>query len=392
VTDVRLRHPDGTLVHVAYGTNVHPRESVDGIIEQMRTYGAGVRAALDVDVLGLGLWLPAAAAAELASRPSEVDRVREALARHGLEIVTVNAFPYARFHADVVKKDVYRPDWSEQARLEYTLDCARVLGRLMPDDAARGSISTLPLGWRSPWYTDRDSAARDNLGRLGDGLAEIAADVGRPVQVAVEPEPGCVIETTAQAVERLAGVDTELIGVCLDTCHLATGFEDVHEALRRLDDAGLPVVKLQASAAVHVERPADDDSRAALRRYAEDRFLHQVRESAGSRVTGRDDLDEALDGDRPLPGRSPWRVHFHVPVHAELEAPLASTRAELADALHLLVAGAHPRVDHVEVETYTWDVLPAGRRPEDDAGLVAGLADELRWVRDRLSQMQMEAA
>ncbi len=388
---MRLRHPDGTLLHVAYGTNVHPMESVDGIVEQMRTYGAGVRAALDVDVLGLGLWLPAEAARTLAGRPAEVERMRSALAMHGLEVVTVNAFPFARFHADVVKRAVYRPDWSEEARLTYTLDCARVLALLMPDDAARGSISTLPLGWRS-WYVDRDAAAREHLARLGEGLAKISAELGRPVRVGLEPEPGCVIETTAQAVERLAGVDTEHIGVCLDTCHLATGFEDVRDAVRRLDDAGLPVVKLQASAAVHVEHPAEEESRAALRRYAEDRFLHQVRERHGHRTTGRDDIDAALDGARPLAGRAPWRVHFHVPVHAELEPPLASTRSELAGALRELLGGEHPGVDHVEVETYTWDVLPAGQRPEDDAGLVAGLAHELRWVRDQLTLNRMEAA
>ena len=391
---MRLRHPDGTLLHVAYGTNVHPQESVDGIVEQFKTYGAGVRAALDVDVLGLGLWLPATAAHELASRPGEAQRLRKALADHGLEVVTVNAFPYARFHAEVVKRDVYHPDWSQRARLDYTLDCARVLAVLMPDDAVRGSISTLPLGWRSPWYADRDAAAHDNLGRLGEGLAAIAAEVGRPVQVGLEPEPGCVIETTLQAVERLTGVDTTYIGVCLDTCHLATGFEDVTDALRQLDDAGLPVVKLQASAAVHVERPAEQESRAALSRYAEDRFLHQVREQHGDRTTGRDDLDVALDGARPLPGRAPWRVHFHVPVHADLEAPLVSTRTELETALRELLGGPHPRVDHVEVETYTWDVLPAGHRPRDDAGLVVGLADELSWVRDQLNriQIQVEAA
>lgn len=389
---MRLRHPDGTLIHLAYGTNVHPAEDVDGLIAQLRRYGGGIRAALGTDRVGLGLWLPAAAAAELAAEPGKVDRMRTVLDLHGLEVVTVNAFPYARFHAPVVKKAVYHPDWSKPSRLDYTLDCATVLGRLLPDDAARGSISTVPLGWRSPWHSARQEAAREHLERLTDGLAKVAADVGRPVQVGFEPEPGCIVETAADAAQRLSGVDPDYLGVCVDTCHLATGFQGMQDTLATLDDAGLPVVKVQPSAALHAESPADPATRAALARFAEDRFLHQVRERRADSVDGRDDLDTAMTGSRSLPGDEPWRVHFHVPVHVDLEAPLRSTRAELVSALEVLVGGPHPRTDHLEVETYTWSVLPPGQRPNDEATLIEGLAGELAWVRDRLLDLGMEAA
>ncbi|HSK26321.1 MAG TPA: metabolite traffic protein EboE, partial [Jiangellales bacterium] len=231
---MRFRHPDGSTVHLAYGTNVHPAEDVDGLVDQLRRYGGGVRAALGASRIGLGLWLPARAAASLAGSPGEVERMRRVLDLHGLEVVTVNAFPYGGFHAPVVKRAVYRPDWAEQARLDYTLDCARVLARLLPDDVARGSISTLPLGWRSPWYADRQDVATGLLDRLADGLAKVTADAGRPVRVGLEPEPGCVVETTADAVERLAGLDREHLGVCLDACHLAVGFEDAAEAVAAL--------------------------------------------------------------------------------------------------------------------------------------------------------------
>ena len=389
---MRLRHPDGTVVHLAYGTNVHPAEDVDGLVAQLRRYGGGLRSALACDRIGLGLWLPAAAAAELAGSPAELDRMRTVLDLHGLEVVTINAFPYSRFHAPVVKRAVYHPDWSKQSRLDYTLDCARVLAGLMPDDAARGSVSTVPLAWRSPWYADRQAVARENLDRLAEGLAKISSDAGRPIRVGLEPEPGCVVESTVDAAERLAGVDDEYIGVCLDTCHLATGFEDPVVALATLEAAGLPVVKAQPAAAVHAEAPSDPATRAALARFAEDRFLHQVREVRGGRVHGRDDLPLALGGQRALPGHSPWRVHFHVPVHVEPEAPLRSTRDELVAALAALVGGEKARTDHLEVETYTWSVLPPGQRPEDEAGLIEGLAGELGWVRDRLLDLGLEAA
>ncbi|HEX6338257.1 MAG TPA: metabolite traffic protein EboE, partial [Jiangellaceae bacterium] len=291
---MRLRARDGTTVHLAYGTNVHPAEDVDGLIAQMATYGAGVRAALGAERLGLGLWLPARAARVLASDAAAAQQVKQALDRHGLEVVTINAFPYERFHAPVVKRAVYKPDWFDPARLDYTVDCARALVRLLPDDVARGSISTVPLGWRTPWYADRQKVAREHLDRLADELRKLAAETGRTVQVGLEPEPGCVVETAAEAVERLAGIDGEYLGVCLDTCHLATAFEDVADAVRTLARAGLPIMKAQLSAALHVADPADPAARAALDAFAEDRFLHQVREQRGGRLLDRDDLPDAL--------------------------------------------------------------------------------------------------
>jgi len=218
---MRLQHPDGTVVHLGYGTNVLPAEDVDGLIAQVGTYGDRLRQHLGTDRVGLGMWLPAAAARRLASDLDAVARLRDAIDEHGVEIVTLNAFPYAAFQDEVVKKRVYHPTWAERSRLDYTLDVARVLAALMPEDAVRGSISTLPLAWRAPWLADRQSHAELHLKALAEGLAEVEAETGRTVRVAFEPEPGCVIETTAQAADLLAGVDTDRLGVCLDLAHLA---------------------------------------------------------------------------------------------------------------------------------------------------------------------------
>ncbi|WP_017538816.1 metabolite traffic protein EboE [Nocardiopsis halophila] len=396
---MRMRHPDGTTVHIAYCTNVHPAEDVDGLIAQIRRYGSGVRRALDTGRLGLGLWLPAPAARELAASAAETKRLRAALDAAGCEVVTLNAFPYARFHAPRVKHDVFTPDWTAPERLEYTLDCARVLARLMPDDAVRGSVSTVPLGRREGWGPESTARALANLDRLAGGLDGLAAEEGRTVRVGLEPEPGCAVETADDAAAHLGGRSGASrvgprVGVCLDTCHLAVGFEEPGEALERVRGAGLPIVKLQASAAVEAPRPGDPGQRAALRAFAEDRFLHQVREgpAKGGGPGARDDLPDALDGADPLPGAAPWRVHFHVPVHRPPAAPLLGTGDHLSAVLLHAFGGAAPLTDHVEVETYTWSVLPERERPAGDDGLIAGIAAEIAWTRDRLTALGLEVA
>lgn len=377
---MRLRHPDGTVVHLGYGTNVLPAEDVDGLVAQAVGVGGRIRSALDVDVVGLGLWLPADAAHRLDADPAAVREVRARLADHGVEIVTVNAFPYAAFQQAVVKHAVYHPTWAERERLDYTLAAARVLSGLLPDDADHGSISTLPLAWQSPWTSSDQRVAEGHLAELADGLAKLEADTGRRVVVGIEPEPGCVVETIEQAVTHLDAVDRERIGICLDLCHLAVGFDDAARAVRLLDDAGLRIVKSQPAAALVVDDPADDTTRAALASYAEDRFLHQVRQERGGVVAARDDLPEALDA---LETDAPWRVHFHVPVHADPQPPLRTARTDLQASLAALLGGPTARVAHLEVETYTWSVLPGGAPSGPDA-LADQLAAELAWVHAEL--------
>ncbi len=385
---MRFRHTDGTVVHLAYGTNVLPAQDVEGLVAQTTRLGDRLRSLLDVPRIGLGLWLPAAAAHRLAAEPGEVARLRDLLSTHGVEIVTLNAFPYADFQGKVVKKNVYHPAWNERERLDFTIAAATVLAGLLPDDAARGSISSLPLGWHAPWLADRQASAMGHLDELADALDKLESSTGRTIRVGLEPEPGCAVETTGDAVERLADVDPSRIGVCLDLCHLAVAFEDVDAALGRLDRAGLPVVKTQPAAAIHIDDPADPATREALAQYAEDRFLHQVRSPGRNRLATRDDLPDALEGRRALHTGSPWRVHYHVPVHADPEPPLRSTRDELSRSLSGLLGGPRARVDHLEVETYTWSVLP-GAGSGDDA-LAQGLASELAHVRDELLALGLE--
>src|SRR5689334_8177065 len=186
---MRFRHPDGTAVHLAYCSNVHAAEVLDGVMAQLARYAEPVREELGVDLLGIGLWLARDVVAELSADPAAVSKLRAGLLAHGLETVTLNAFPYQGFQREIVKKDVYTPDWAHPERLHYTLACARILAELLPDDALRGSVFTLPLAWRTLWSADRAEIARHALDQLAAGLAAIHRDTGRRIRVAFEPEP-----------------------------------------------------------------------------------------------------------------------------------------------------------------------------------------------------------
>jgi sugar phosphate isomerase/epimerase len=375
---MRLRHPDGSILHLSYCSNVHPADDLDGVVAQLERYAAPVRERLQVPALGVGLWL----GCRVVDDPRAPELLRAALSRYGLEVVTLNGFPYDAFHAPVVKREVYRPSWADPRRRRYTLGLAHLLAQLLPGDAPEGTISTLPLGWRDGWGQGAQASARAALELVAAELAHIERRTGRRIRLALEPEPGCEIETVAQAADFLADLAPDRIGICLDACHLAVQFEAPTAAVEALAGAGVPVVKAQVSSAVRVPAPESSEGRTLLEGFSEPRFLHQVRERVNGHVAGVDDLPQALGGE--LPGGGEWRVHFHVPVHSSEH----TTQGELRETLAALMGNGAPITRHLEVETYTWSVLP-GEPPRDDA-LVEGIARELSWTRDRLVELGAE--
>ncbi|WP_328751714.1 metabolite traffic protein EboE [Streptomyces sp. NBC_00285] len=386
---MRFRHPDGTTVHLAYCTNVHPAETLDGVLAQLRDHCEPVRRRLGRDRLGIGLWLARDAAHALVSDPSALRALRTELDRRGLEVVTLNGFPYDGFGAEEVKYRVYKPDWTDPERLDHTTALARVLTGLLPDDVTEGTISTLPLAWRTHYDDASADKAHTALRTLAERLDALQELTGRSIRVGLEPEPGCVVETTGDAIAPLTAIAHDRIGICVDTCHLATSFEDPHTALDALTTAGVPVVKTQLSAALHAEHPHLPEVREALAAFDEPRFLHQTRTATSAGLRGTDDLGEALAGSA-LPEGAPWRAHYHVPLHAAPATPLTGTLPVLKSALTRLVGGPHPLTHHLEVETYTWQALPPELRPRGRTQLADGIAAELTLARDLLTDLGLK--
>jgi sugar phosphate isomerase/epimerase len=384
--------------HLTYCTNIHPGETWEEVRANLEHHTLRVRARYPAErPFGLGLRLSDQAARSL-EHPAALEELRDFLGRHNLYVFTINGFPFGRFHGVRVKEDVYRPDWLEAERLAYSDRLARLLAQLLPP-GVDGSVSTVPGAWKPRLGANGKDEVADRLLAHVATLVRLREESGRTVALALEPEPGCLLETVDETVRffehsligssavarfaartglaRPAAEDSlrRHLGVCLDACHAAVEFEDAGSAVARLRAAGVGIFKVQLSAGLRVPSPVGE-RRQALRRFAEDVYLHQVVVRRASALTRFDDLPEALatspDGDE-------WRVHFHVPLFRETLGPFENTQAFLRD---LLARHARDPVSaHLEVETYTWDVLPEEFRREDVADAVAR---ELDWVRERL--------
>jgi sugar phosphate isomerase/epimerase len=363
--------------HLTYCTNIHAGESWHEVLEAVRSHVVAVKALVSPDApFGVGLRLSARAASELA-RPDELAAFEALLQRHDLYVFTLNGFPYGDFHGTRVKENVYHPDWREESRVSYTLALAEILARLVPPGVRAGSISTLPFGFRVP-------ASAGGLVTVARRLAELRARTGKHIVVALEPEPECVLETTEDAVrffaEHLLPADEPIVrahlGVCLDACHAAVELEKAREAVLRLERAGIAIAKIQLTNALEATGP---EARAELARFAEDTYLHQcVVQREGGRIERYLDLPEALRGD--FGDGDVLRTHFHVPIFAERLGRLLGTQRFLRDLLAIVRARAV--TEHLEVETYTWDVIPPEhRRPS----VVEDVAREILWAKEQLA-------
>ncbi len=399
---MRLRGKDGQTLWLGYGMNVHPGGEAQATMEAVRTTVVPLKARLGVDgPFGLAVRWSAAGCRQLLSEPAVFDAFVALLQAYDLRVFTGNAFVHGDFHGRALKDEVYRPDWGDDARGDYTVQFAEVLGRLGkaglgPDGPM--SLSTSPLSWKG-WAQDEDDRVRqrEQLIRVAVGLWGVERAYGQRVELALEPEPGCSIETTPELLAAFAALRAQaeqmrsdgslgrveaesFLGACYDVCHQAVAWEDAEASLHAIHAAGIGIGKLQASCALELADPHDDGGRAALARFDEPVYLHQVgaRDDDGT-LHMASDLPAVLD-DPAWRARGPWRSHFHVPVFRDvLVGGLRTTRPELERALRAAVRAGLTR--HIEVETYTWDVLPEA---EKEAGsgfdLVDALEHELRWV------------
>jgi len=388
---------------LTYCSNVHPAETEQALAQVINLFINGVRQARALDSMGSGLWLTAKLASELTAKPEKLNAFQDLLQKNHINLFTLNGFPFGDFHAESVKARVYSPDWSEPERLQYTLNLAQILATCLPDEAPEGTISTLPLGYKLSWNAERHQASLKNLVSLAQALAELKQSSGHNIRVCLEMEPDCVLEATSEIIRffqhdlpaqaQAMGVDSSLInshlGICYDVCHQAVMFEDITNSLVRLLTAGIVIGKIQISSALELHKPNNPANKELLRQFAEPKYLHQVRTLQDGKVLGVTDLIEAFDT-TSFPDTQPWRVHFHVPIQTTslAQQELGTTQAAILKVLDFLTITPNCR-PHLEVETYTWQVLPAALRPQNDQALIAGLTAELDWLERAMSDRNL---
>ena len=381
---------------VSYCANVHPGETFDEALANLKRFATPLRAKRGRS-LAVGLWMSAQAIVDIKCKPDVVPELRDWLHTSDIVTYTMNAFPFGNFHARRVKEEVYRPDWTEPAREEYTNSVADLLAQLLPEEV-EGSISTVPCAFTRHHPMDKDTSIyRPHLVSTARYLEQLHKETGKLIRLAIEPEPGCVLETTDQAIAFFKSLwlatdgtpDEDAVrthlGLCYDVCHQAVEYESIETSLRLLDENEVRIVKLHMSCALELTDPTDDEARAELARFAEERYLHQTfAKHPSGRILKLLDLtkEHATAPSADWLDCESWRIHFHVPVHKTSVARLATTRPQLDEAiLHLPKLSHQP---HLEVETYTWNVLPTDDAPRVEFDLVEGLAAELDSVEQSL--------
>jgi hypothetical protein len=397
-------------LHLAYSTNIHRGGTWRETFDSLKTHALAVRERVCPRApFAIGLRLSNLAATELHDAKKLLEFQRW-LAKNDCYIFTINGFPFGQFHGARVKEQVYLPDWTSPERLAYTNLLFDLLAQLLPT-GIEGSVSTLPCSFKEFVAATRQSAAnpnkhkeaalcrdaatqiRENLWRCVEYISHVSEKSKRKLHLGLEPEPLCLIENSAETIQFFGQLRAEhkndprldeFLGVNYDCCHFAIEFEEPRDAINSLRDAGIKISKIHLSSALKTK--ATKEARAALEKFADDVYLHQViaRDADGKLKFFRD-LPDALDlqpSTFNLQPSAEWRIHFHVPLHAPAAPPFENTNDHLLGVLDLLAE--NPKMcSHLEMETYTWEVLP----PELKSQSVVGqLAAEYDWTLAQLKQ------
>lgn len=387
---MRLNHN----LHLAYSTNIHRGENWAETFDALNQHSLAVRRQICPDSdYAIGLRLSDLASRELAD-PRALAEFQEWLKKHRCYVFTINGFPYGRFHGGRVKEQVYVPDWTTRERLDYTNRLFDLLAQLVPE-GIEGSVSTAPCSFKE-FITSDDQikAMRDNLWQCVDHIADVSKSSGKRLHLGLEPEPLCYLETSPETVhffeEMRADRPTDsnlnqYLGVNYDTCHLAVEFEEPRQAIARFQNHGIRISKLHFSSALSVK--ATPETRQALTAFTDNVYLHQVvaRDSDSNLVRYRD-LDVALN-DASLEVNE-WRIHFHIPLHSNPTDLFGNTSEHILSVMDIL--SQNPSLcTHLEIETYTWDVMPAEFK---NRSVVDQLVAEYRWCLKELETRGLSSA
>lgn len=378
--------------HLAYCTNIHRGSNWAETLDSLKQHTLSVRDQVcRTSPYAIGLRLGDQAARELQSG-DELARFREWLEQENCYVFTINGFPYGNFHGNRVKEQVYRPDWAAPERLEYTNRLFDILAELLPP-GVEGSVSSLPGSFKEFVSTpEHVQAIRDNLWSCVDHMRRLSDRTGKTFHLGLEPEPLGLFETSTETLAFFEGMradrpedDTlgEWLGVNYDTCHLAVEYEDAREGLEAFRAAGIRISKLHLSSALKMS--PTPEALKSLRAFSEDVYLHQVaaRFSDGA-ISRWKDLEPAFQD--PLAQKAEeWRVHFHVPLHCPDQGWFRSTSDHIHDTLDWLVEDPN-RCSHLEMETYTWEVLPPALKKDS---VVDQLVEEYRWTLEQFSRRGM---
>ena len=392
-----------TDLHLTYCTNIHPGETWAEVDTNLKRYLPQLKSRLSPNQpFGVGLRLADIATRELLA--GNLVQLQNWLQEQDLYVFTLNGFPYGGFHHQVVKDKVYAPDWSSVERLDYTLRLIEILTALLPSDID-GGISTLPISYK-PWWHDAEAKkpilhqASLNLARAIARMAEVYRSTGKLIHLDLEPEPDGMLENTLEIIDFFQDWLLPIAGkwlqenqgisqseaedwivqhlrVCYDTCHFAVEYEEPDDIVRRFQQAGIKIGKIQLSSAIKIDVPAQNQRQEILNRlstFAESTYLHQViaRHREGT-LQHYADLSTALESFMTTEATE-WRTHFHVPIFIPEYQPFASTQDHIVKLLQMLPSDAIGH--HLEIETYTWEVLPS----EMKLDILTSIEREYQWV------------
>lgn len=392
-----------TTIHLTYCTNIHPARGFPAVWESLERHALPLKASLSPDApFGIGLRLSGIESRELLEGDT-LGAFKAWLDEHGLYVFTLNGFPHGPFHGEAVKAQVHAPDWRTEERVAYTLRLVHILAALLPEGVT-GGISTSPLSYK-PWVDLSDKAmwrlVTENVVRVAEALFELHCERGVLIHLDLEPEPDGLLENSVELVDfferwllphgekllsaRLGVTEAEAreallrhVQVCFDTCHVALAYEEPAEVLARFRTCGVRVGKVQVSSALKLRPEGGEGLRRTLSPFNEPVYLHQVvQRNRDGTLTRFPDLPEALHA--PLGADAEeWRVHFHVPVFLERTDRFGTTQETILETFAALRREAF--TEHLEVETYTWSILPDALRLD----LTASIERELAWVKGAL--------
>lgn len=294
-------------------------------------------------------------------------------------IPLINGFVYKNFHQNLIKENIYYPDWTKKERFNFTKNTIFFAQKINKRSKICG-ISTLPITYKL-WIKNNTKynikKAINFFFEILKILIKIKKYKNILIHIDIEPEPFCLLEDCKDFIyffkswilpeleekikiylnvkkNKAKNVITKHLNLCFDICHSAVMFENQKLSLDLIKKFKIKIGRVQISSAIKIKK-INKHNFNHLNFLNKSPFLHQslMKLNNLKYIKNNDFKNIKIINNEII---KEIRIHCHVPIYKKkITNNIYTTQKELKNSLMNILKYDFTR--NLEIETYTYNML-----------------------------------
>ncbi|HFL8819312.1 MAG TPA: metabolite traffic protein EboE [Candidatus Azoamicus sp. OHIO2] len=372
---------------LTYCSNIFKEQDITKLLKILTDYVFFIRKHFKCKYIGLGLCVSNTLINNVLNIHN-LSYLRTWLIKYNLYISSINGFVYKSFHTKKIKEHIHYPDWTSSKRVDYTKKIIYFLSAALTK-MTDVSISTSPLSFKT-WIRRKNAKyiffkSSVNILYVLQLLINMYKNKKHYIHLDIEPEPYCLLESVNDFLyffikwlipnsklylhlldkKNKASYLRKYINLCYDICHFSVNYYNHIDIIKSIVLNKIKVGKIQVSSALEATI-TNDNYKIIMKELLflnKSKFLHQNTLVTENKIFINKHIDLNYEVLKGFCNDTKLRIHCHMPLHlTKYRSYLDTTTNESKDVFLTLLKCI--KIKHIEIETYTYDILLKNKKFE----------------------------